>query len=770
MNQEEIEMSRNVFTIAILLCIGLGSVTGGTLNVPADHPTIKDAYAAATAGDIIQVAAGTYSDAYMDFTKPITLKGANAGIPGTSGSRGAETIWRAGGSTVELQCDNVIIDGFRIEPTSNRWMNNNHDANGFQFINNVVECSSAGSNVFQTEGAVSYRDWVIQDNYFLIQDKTMLFLGGGGSAADFTNLLIKGNKIEGNQGGFIFWAAGTPSNFRFHENECINVVAMNAGKVGDLSVKGNTFTNSYYTAFQCGIVGGEVVNNVFDGGDPWCPYGANLFELWGGEWGTPVSSNVLVSGNTFIYNNSAACPVNGPRLRDGADAPTITFQNNKWIDQGALPDAKAIRNQGAGTLFVDINDWNSPDGHVVHNFSGDIDFADGFIYNGQTVYGPRIFVTVFHDPNENGQVDVDELGLKNVLVRIPKPDKDTKHLTNQHGKCMFENLNFTTYSVELSADDFPNGVYSTTGGWSTEVTVSAADNFPRVTFGLAGDGIEDWTGSRVIELSDDEEQYDPNDLVFVTGSPTAQGYKYDMGWSNAVDKDTEGSDGTVWACADESTGDDVPWAIFEFYDQNIYKFDYALFQTDNGTDDNQSGHVAYQTRKIQVLVSTTGTEMDDFEAVGTFKRKYGTHKMQWCTLDRMVEARYIKLRLLAPVAEGKMTQIVEFAVDTHDKTGPVATSHADPMTLLETPGPELGNHPNPFNPVTTISFRLKEASDVTVRVYDIRGKQVTELVNGYRRAGRHQVTFDASNLPSGVYFYQLNAGSVTEMKRMLLIK
>jgi hypothetical protein len=245
-----------------------------------------------------------------------------------------------------------------------------------------------------------------------------------------------------------------------------------------------------------------------------------------------------------------------------------------------------------------------------------------------------------------------------------------------------------------------------------------------------------------------------------------------MDWHNAVDKDVEGSDGTVWAWADESTGDDVPWAIFEFYDRNIYAFDYALFQTDNGTDDNQSGHVAYQARKIQVLVSTTGKEMEDFEVVGTFKRKYGKHKMQWCTLGQMVEARYVKLRLLTPVVEGKRTQIVEFDVNTSDKKGPVAVAASEETTVAQIPTEELllNNYPNPFNPTTTISFRLETESNVTLRVYDITGKQVAELVNGYRRSGRHQVTFDASDLTSGVYFYHLQAGSMTEMKRMLLIK
>jgi hypothetical protein len=81
------------------------------------------------------------------------------------------------------------------------------------------------------------------------------------------------------------------------------------------------------------------------------------------------------------------------------------------------------------------------------------------------------------------------------------------------------------------------------------------------------------------------------------------------------------------------------------------------------------------------------------------------------------------------------------------------------------------NYPNPFNPQTSISYSLPRASSVSLKVYDILGREVVSLINGERESvGIHQVTFDATNLPSGVYFYRLQAEKYVETKRMVLIK
>ena len=80
------------------------------------------------------------------------------------------------------------------------------------------------------------------------------------------------------------------------------------------------------------------------------------------------------------------------------------------------------------------------------------------------------------------------------------------------------------------------------------------------------------------------------------------------------------------------------------------------------------------------------------------------------------------------------------------------------------------NFPNPFNPSTTISYQIPNDSYVTLKVYDILGREVASLVNRKQEAGNYSVNFDASRLSSGVYLYQLSAGSFISTKKLLLLK
>lgn len=82
----------------------------------------------------------------------------------------------------------------------------------------------------------------------------------------------------------------------------------------------------------------------------------------------------------------------------------------------------------------------------------------------------------------------------------------------------------------------------------------------------------------------------------------------------------------------------------------------------------------------------------------------------------------------------------------------------------------LANYPNPFNPATRITFRLAQPSNVTLKVFDIVGKEVATLVNDFEEAGDHSVTFDASQLASGVYFYKMVAGNYVAVKKLVVMK
>ena len=80
------------------------------------------------------------------------------------------------------------------------------------------------------------------------------------------------------------------------------------------------------------------------------------------------------------------------------------------------------------------------------------------------------------------------------------------------------------------------------------------------------------------------------------------------------------------------------------------------------------------------------------------------------------------------------------------------------------------NYPNPFNACTKIKYSIQQSSNVVIKVFDVLGNEIETLVKEEKPAGTYEVTWYAENLPSGVYFYQLRAGSFVETKKMILLK
>ena len=96
------------------------------------------------------------------------------------------------------------------------------------------------------------------------------------------------------------------------------------------------------------------------------------------------------------------------------------------------------------------------------------------------------------------------------------------------------------------------------------------------------------------------------------------------------------------------------------------------------------------------------------------------------------------------------------------------------IVLVENPAPVdyalHQNYPNPFNPVTTISYSIPIKSQVELVIYNTLGERIKKLVKEEKEAGRYSVEFDATVLPSGVYFYRLQAGDFAETKKMVLLR
>ncbi|MFI5252840.1 MAG: T9SS type A sorting domain-containing protein [Bacteroidota bacterium] len=82
----------------------------------------------------------------------------------------------------------------------------------------------------------------------------------------------------------------------------------------------------------------------------------------------------------------------------------------------------------------------------------------------------------------------------------------------------------------------------------------------------------------------------------------------------------------------------------------------------------------------------------------------------------------------------------------------------------------LNNYPNPFNPVTNISYSLPEASFTTLKIYNMLGQEIATLVNGVTNAGKHQAVFNASQLPSGIYIYRLQSGTNIAIQKMVVMR
>jgi len=142
--------------------------------------------------------------------------------------------------------------------------------------------------------------------------------------------------------------------------------------------------------------------------------------------------------------------------------------------------------------------------------------------------------------------------------------------------------------------------------------------------------------------------------------------------------------------------------------------------------------------------------------------------------NQNVEVNFISTGLATGVYNGVMN------VNSNDPLRPVKTIPVkltvgvvgieNNVTGIPTEFSLAQNYPNPFNPTTNISFAIPTESFVSIKIYDILGKEVSKIVNETKQAGYYNFNFDATSLSSGMYFYKIEAGNFVQTKRMLLMK
>jgi hypothetical protein len=124
------------------------------------------------------------------------------------------------------------------------------------------------------------------------------------------------------------------------------------------------------------------------------------------------------------------------------------------------------------------------------------------------------------------------------------------------------------------------------------------------------------------------------------------------------------------------------------------------------------------------------------------------------------------------------------AVDKDEKESVYSDFTATPASIIQKPGGNFvinpnnspktfslsQNYPNPFNPSTEIRYSIPSGGLVTLKIYNLLGEEIANLVGEYKEAGEYSVIFDGSNFASGIYFYKLENGAYTAVKKMVLIK
>lgn len=254
-------------------------------------------------------------------------------------------------------------------------------------------------------------------------------------------------------------------------------------------------------------------------------------------------------------------------------------------------------------------------------------------------------------------------------------------------------------------------------------------------------------------------------------------------FSNAYENVTVDTWSAVWDQANvedvQINGDDVKlysglgFAGIEFISNTIDGTDLTHFHFDMWTKDPTELPVTFKVKLVDFGANGVWSGGDDVEHELTFDAESTPPlaSMEWVSFDIPLSdfANMTTREHLAQLLFVSRSEINEFYLDNvYFYTGDLVNN--DEEIEIPTNTQLSQNYPNPFNPSTNIEFSLPNASQVSLIIYNSLGQQVAKLLDTRLNQGAHSVTWNAAQIPSGVYFYQLKTANITLTKRMLLIK
>ena len=178
----------------------------------------------------------------------------------------------------------------------------------------------------------------------------------------------------------------------------------------------------------------------------------------------------------------------------------------------------------------------------------------------------------------------------------------------------------------------------------------------------------------------------------------------------------------------------------------------------------QDGNINGTIAGYEIYVSEDGTNWGDVVASGTWANNSEQKEVDFNSVD----GRYVRLLAKSEVNGNEWASAAEINILVEGDISSVNDQLSDnnlPKSY------SLGqNYPNPFNPATVIKFSVPRGQHVTLKVYDLLGREVATLVNEAKSAGTYTVEFDASQLTSGIYMYRIQAGKFSSTKKMILLR
>jgi hypothetical protein len=571
-----------------------------------------------------------------------------------------------------------------------------------------------------------------------ISDNSASDRGGGICCLDDSSPSINNNSIGGNTagdgGGLYFSNSGS----LLSGNTIINNLASDGGGVlcvnSNLELRNNIISNNSASlginsvggGINCRISSLTMVNNTFYG---------NFADDYGGGISCDATSNVTVS-NSILWANSSS---NGPQIRSSGGSVIVSYSDIEggWSGDGNIDEDPLFADPLNNDLNLTWATFPDPDtkSPCIDTGNPDTEYDDpdgtrndmGALYFDQPMTGSIcVSVSVTGDPPSPAE---------GVIVSVTDDNNDPVGYplyTDSNGETVFDSVSRGYYSVMIVT---PLGYDVIPSETQTDLLVVGGECIP-VEFALIP--------------------------VIIGNDSRTIGY-----WRHQFNVYTSGRGRAQETASDLESFLDQVYIHFDVLDVYI---DLENFDFGSARDvlTVRGGNFMLDRAKQQLfaLLLNFASERIGNETVVSDDGRVAAEAVT-CAADLINDGNPENDELAKTICDLINNGIRVDAGIIPESSIRYKPGVDDPLSGVYLLG---ANAPNPFNAVTRISFILAEAGEIRLDIYNLMGQRIETLIWGHEKAGHHSVTWDASGVASGVYFYRLQAGDFVQTKRMTLLK